>query len=363
VTATEPLDDAQRYRILRDKDAAWDGHFVFAVKTTGIFCKPSCAARTPRPHNVEYFDRPAAAIVAGYRACLRCRPGESVPLHPRWLEEVCRFIQDAESEPRLQELAQLAGCSASTFQRAFKAALGVSPKEYALALRHERLRQQLQAGDSVTRAAYSAGYGSSGRLYAESSAVLGMEPRRYQAAGKGETIKYSTAASPFGRLLVARTERGVCAVSLGDDDERLVSDLVRLFEAAQVVESPELGGDLAAVFEMWQTGADNSGLPLDIRGTAFQHRVWQALRRIPAGETRTYKEVAIEVGAPDAVRAVGSACAANRLALVVPCHRVLRSDGGLGGFRWGLPTKRRLLDSERGAADQAEPVGEAPGSE
>lgn len=359
MAATETLDDAGRYRIVQNKDAAWDGRFVFAVKTTGVFCKPSCAARTPRAHNVEYFEGPSAALRAGYRACLRCRPGEAALAHPPWVEAVCRLIQTAEREPSLAELSVVAGCSASAFQRAFKTALGVSPKEYSLGLRHERLRQQLRTSTTVTRAAYEAGYGSSGRLYADSAAVLGMEPRRYRAAGQGETIYYSTAACPLGRLLIARTKIGVCAVSLGDDDAQLIEDLVRQFTAATVLHSPDLGGELDAVLAMWTQGALDSGLPLDIRGTAFQHRVWQALRRIPAGQTRTYQQLATEVDTPAAVRAVGSACAANRLALVVPCHRVLRSDGQLGGFRWGLPTKRRLLEAERKRAHAATETGEA----
>lgn len=345
VLLTAPEDE--RYRSIRAKDAAWDGRFVFAVRTTGVFCRPSCPARTPRAHNVEYFDNPAAAVAAGYRACLRCRPEQASQVQVPWLEAVCRYIEAADHKPALAELANVAGVSVSAFQRTFTAALGVSPKEYARALRHDRLREGLRRGHTVTTAAYGAGYGSSGRLYAESSAVLGMEPRRFQASGEGETIKYTIADCPLGRVLVARTERGVCAVALGDDDGSLVDDLVRQFSAATLEECSALCTDVTAVLEMWRSGVAESGLPLDIRGTVFQHRVWQALRHIPAGQTRTYKQIAAEVGATSAVRAVGSACAANRLALLVPCHRVVRGDGALGGFRWGLETKRRLIEMER----------------
>lgn len=364
MTPLEPKDDEQRYRIIASKNTAWDGRFVFAVRTTGIFCRPSCSARTPRPQNVEYFSTTGAALAAGYRACLRCRPEAPLGRHPAWLERVCRCIEAAEEEPRLAELAHLADCSASKLQRSFKAALGVSPKEYASALRHARLRAQLQGDGTVTGAAYGAGYGSSGRLYAESADVLGMDPRQYKQAGKGEVIEYSTSSCPLGRLLVARTQRGVCAVSIGDDDRALVAELVRQFAAASVVESAELGREMASVLALWRVGAVDATLPLDIRGTAFQHRVWQALRSIPTGQTRTYKQVAAQLGMPDAVRAVGSACAANRLALLVPCHRVLRSDGGLGGFRWGLDFKQRLLADENAAAGERCPeVDLTPGSQ
>lgn len=346
----------ERYLIVQNKDAAWDGRFVFAVKTTGVFCKPSCAARTPLAHNVEYFDAPEAALAAGYRPCLRCRPTEEPSTRPIWLERVCRFIETSEHEPKLTELASVAGCSTSSFQRTFKSALGLTPKAYALALRRERLRGRLQDGSSVTRAAYASGYGSSGRLYAEAAEALGMPPRAFKRAGAGETIRFATGPSPFGRMLVARTERGVCAVSLGTDDEVLVAQLFEQFAGATLSESEELGRELEAIVAMWRTGSNDSGLPLDIRGTAFQHRVWQALRRIPAGTTRTYRDVARELGAPDAVRAVGSACAANRLALLVPCHRVWRADGEPGGFRWGLPVKRRLIDAERSMSNEPAPT-------
>src|SRR5690606_9744296 len=247
-----------------------------------------CPARTPRAHNVEYFDGPVAARAAGYRACLRCCPEQPQRTPWPWLESVCRYIEAAEREPALAELANVAGRSVSAFQRAFTAALGVTPKEYARALRHTRLREGLKAGHTVTSAGYDAGYGSSGRLYAETASVLGMEPRRFQAAGRGETIRYAIAACPLGRLLVALTERGVCAVSLGHDDRRLRDEFVRQFAAATLIDSPALQTEVEAVLAMWQAGAADSGLPLDIRGTAFQHRVWQALRTIPAGQTRTY---------------------------------------------------------------------------
>lgn len=353
VTVAAPTDDA-RYEVVCAKDATWDGQFVFAVKTTGVFCRPSCAARTPLRRNVEFFDRPAQALAAGYRACLRCRPtspsAAEVNAAPPWVPEVCRLLSESDQAPPLSELAKVAGCSASSLQRQFKRHVGVSPKAYAVALRQQRLRQGLQTSGSVTRAAYGAGYGSSGRLYAEASGALGMTPQNYVARGQGETIHYAVGNSRLGYLLVARTERGVCAVSLGADPRSLVDELVRQFAEATLRESDELATEVAAVLASLGPTGNDAALDLDVRGTAFQHRVWQALRAIPRGQTRTYQQLAAEIGAPRAVRAVGSACGANRIAVLVPCHRVLRGDGELGGFRWGLDVKRQLLDDERPAA-------------
>lgn len=352
------LTDDERYQLVCAKDRAADGAFVFAVKTTGVFCRPSCAARTPRRHNVEFFAGPTQAQAAGYRACLRCRPTRALDPTgaehaPPWVEQVCRWLETSEETPSLTELAARAGCSASSLQRVFKAHVGVSPKAYAVAVRQERLRRGLQAEPSVTRAAYEAGYGSSGRFYAAAPAVLGMTPSAYQEGGQGELIRYAVTNSPLGSLLVARTERGVCAVSLGPEPAALVDELVRQFQRASVRASEGLADDVAAVLSSLGPNGAASTLPLDIRGTSFQHRVWQALQAIPRGQTRTYQQLATEIGAPRAVRAVGSACAANRIALLVPCHRVVRGDGALGGFRWGLDVKRRLLEGELGAGAHA----------
>lgn len=341
------LADAERYAIIRRKDQGWDGQFVFAVKTTGIYCRPSCGARTPRERNVEYFGTPDAAARAGYRACKRCAPDVSATDVPPWVEAVCRRIETSDTTPSLAALAKPLGRSPSSLQRAFKAALGVTPKEYATAVRHRRLRGELMDSGSVTTAGYAAGFGSSGRLYEATNGALGMTPTQYRAFGAGEVIEYTCAPCRLGRLLVARTTRGICAISLGGDDVALTADLRRSFSKADLVASAHLNADVAAVVETLDTGEYHAALPLDIRGTAFQHRVWQALRAIPAGQTRTYSELAQTIGAPRAVRAVGSACAANRLALVVPCHRAVREDGGLGGFRWGVETKRRLLAEEQ----------------
>lgn len=351
------LTEEEQYQVVRIKDATWDGRFVFAVRTTGVFCRPSCAARTPLRRNVEFFERPEQALAAGYRACLRCRPmrptGAEANAAPAWVPEVCRLLSESDPAPSLSELAQRAGCSASSLQRVFKLHVGVSPKAYAVALRQQRLRQGLQTSASVTRAAYGAGYGSSGRLYAEASGALGMTPQSYLARGQGETICYAVASSPLGCLLVASTERGVCAVSLGAEPSLLVDELVRQFAKATLQPSDQLATEVAAILaSLGPTGSDPA-LALDIRGTAFQHRVWQALRAIPRGETRTYQQLAAEIGAPRAVRAVGSACAANRIAVLVPCHRVLRGDGELGGFRWGIDVKRQLLEDERPAVEAA----------
>ncbi len=347
MTSSPSLSDAERYDVVCRKDRRWDGQFVFAVNTTGIYCRPSCGARTPRKQNVEFFDTPDAAARAGYRACKRCAPEVVVPAVPTWVEQVCRRLETSDTPVLLAELAQPLGRSASSVQRAFKAALGVTPKEYATAVRHQRLLRELVESETVTTAGYSAGYGSSGRLYEATNAVLGMTPTRYRGLGAGEVIEYTCAPCRLGRLLVGRTARGVCAISLGADDAELTADLRRRFAEAELIPSTHLDIELAAVLKTLDTGELHDVLPVDIRGTAFQHRVWQALRAIPRGQTRTYSELAEAIGTPRAVRAVGAACAANRLALVVPCHRAVRQDGGLGGFRWGIEAKRRLLAEEQ----------------
>ncbi len=347
MTSPASLSDSERYDVVCRKDRRWDGQFVFAVNTTGIYCRPSCGARTPRKQNVEYFDTPEAAARAGYRACKRCTPEGVAPAVPAWVEQVCRRIETSDTNVLLADLAQPLGRSASSLQRAFKVALGVTPKEYATAVRHQRLLRELVESETVTTAGYAAGYGSSGRLYEATNAVLGMTPTRYRGFGAGEVIEYACAPCRLGRLLVGRTARGVCAISLGTDDAELTADLRRRFAEAELISSTHLDAELAAVLTTLDTGELDDALPLDIRGTAFQHRVWQELRAIPPGQTRTYSELAEAIGAPRAVRAVGAACAANRLALVVPCHRAVRRDGGLGGFRWGIEAKRRLLAQEQ----------------
>lgn len=348
------LNDEQRYAIICAKDRSWDGQFVFAVQTTGIYCRPSCGARTPLRQHVVFFDRGEAAKAAGFRACRRCKPDEQ-PGSTTWVETVCRRLETELPTPTLESLAQHVGCTVSKLQRTFKAALGVSPRQYASAVRQSRLREGLQRAPSVTTAGYAAGYGSSGRLYENAEATLGMQPTQYRQFGAGERIEYACADSMLGRVLVACTQRGVCAVFLGVEDETLVRDLERRFRRATLVRSETLNRELGSVLETLSTGRVDVRLPLDIRGTAFQHRVWQALQQVPHGQTRTYSELAAAMGAPRAVRAVGSACGANCIAVLIPCHRVVREDGELGGYRWGLERKRQLLDAERARSETDNP--------
>ncbi len=333
------------------RDAQFDGRFVYAVVTTGVYCRPSCAARAPRPENVRFFDAPAAAEAAGYRACLRCHPdGDSrAERQAAAVTDLCRFIEDSEELPSLAALAERAGWSPSHTHRTFKAVTGVTPKAYARALRQERLRNGLAAGDDVTRATFEAGYSGSGRLYAESDGALGMTPSAYRAGGPAVDIQVAWAESDLGPVLVATTERGICAILFGDDRAATEADLRRRFTHATITPASEERSALVdAVVRMVASPTAPHDLPLDIRGRAFQRQVWEALRAIPAGQTRSYGELARALGRPTAARAVAGACAANPLAVAVPCHRVVRADGSLSGYRWGLERKRALLDREAG---------------
>lgn len=338
-----------RWAAVLGRDAAAEGRFWYAVTTTGVYCRPSCGARTPRPENVRFFATAAAAQAAGFRPCRRCRPDLPPPSAQRaaLVARLCRTIETAERLPTLAALAELAGLSPQHLQRVFKAHTGLSPRAYAAAHRARTLRDTLGAAHSVTEALYRAGYGSSGRFYEEAQAVLGMSPRAYRAHGAGEEIRFAVGQCALGAILVAASARGLCAIALGDEPEALVRELQERFASATLI-----GGD--AGFEHWvarvvgfveapQLGLD---LPLDVRGTAFQQRVWAALQRIPPGETATYAEIAARIGMPRAVRAVAGACAANVLAVAIPCHRVVRTDGGLSGYRWGVVRKRALLELE-----------------
>lgn len=348
--APEPGDDP-RWAAVLARDAGADGCFVYAVRSTGVYCRPSCAARTPRPENVSFHASPAAAEAAGFRPCRRCRP-DLPPLAERQaalVADLCRRIEAAEAVPSLAELAAAAGLSASHLQRVFKAATGVTPRAYAAALRAGRLRQGLGNADSVTEALYGAGYGSSSRFYSEASRLLGMAPRRYRQGAAGLRLRFAIGACSLGALLVAASDRGICAIALGDEPEPLLQELQERFPRAELV-----GGD--AAFETWvaqvvgfvEAPATGLALPLDLRGTLFQQRVWQALQAIPAGSTVTYAQLAERLGVPRAVRAVAGACAANPVAVAIPCHRVVRTDGGLAGYRWGIERKRALLERESG---------------
>ncbi len=338
-----------RWTAVRSRDARADGTFVYSVKTTGVYCRPSCAARPARPENVAFHANATAAQKAGFRACKRCKPDQP-PLAERQavqVAELCRLIEHRDPAPTLEELADHAGWSVFHTHRLFKAVTGVTPKAYAAAHRARRVRGELRTAGTVTEAIYGAGYRSSARFYERSNAMLGMTPTKYRAGGTDLEIRFAIGQCSLGAILVAATQRGVCAILLGDDPTALAHDLEQRFPRAQLVGADpafeELVAQVVGLVEQPRLGTK---LPLDIRGTAFQQRVWQALRRIPAGKTASYAEIASRIGAPSAVRAVAQACAANSLAVAIPCHRVVRKDGDLSGYRWGASRKRTLLDRE-----------------
>lgn len=355
-----PLNPDDCYSVMQQRDKNFDGAFVVAVRTTRIYCRPSCPSKLPRRENVHFYPIPQAAEAAGYRACKRCKPQSAAPLDPQaaLARDICAYIDSAASIPTLEELGEQFGYSPHHLQRAFKSVMGVSPRDYADARRAQRLKAELRAGEgtgmaaTVTEALYSAGYGSSSRLY--ESTALGMTPATYKQGGAGALIRFGVADSPLGRLLVAATERGVCGVALGDDDAMLIASLHTEYPAAQIIHDADAVADYSAAIVAqlngWQPALD---LPLDVRGTAFQARVWAALRAIPYGETRTYSQIAAAIGSPKAVRAVANACANNHAALVIPCHRVVREDGSIGGYKWGASRKVALLQRERDRAQQA----------
>jgi AraC family transcriptional regulator, regulatory protein of adaptative response / methylated-DNA-[protein]-cysteine methyltransferase len=345
--------DDLRWRAVLARDAAADGTFVFAVRSTGIYCRPSCPARRPRRDRVRFFRRAEEAARAGYRPCGRCRPDEAprdeaVELATR----VCRHIETHLDEPlRLDAIAATLGRSAPYLRRTFVQVLGITPKRYVDACRLDLVKAKLRAQTAVTAALYDAGYGSSSRLYGRAAARLGMTPGAYRRGGAGATVRYTTAATPLGRLLVGATDRGVCAVSLGNDDARQVAALRREYPAAAVERNDAALAPAARTILAYLDGRrPRLEVPLDIRATAFQGRVWDALRAIPYGSTRSYAEVARAIGRPAAVRAVANACAANPVPLIIPCHRVIRADGDLGGYRLGVERKRSLLKREAAAA-------------
>jgi AraC family transcriptional regulator of adaptative response/methylated-DNA-[protein]-cysteine methyltransferase len=347
-------DDA-RWEAVARRDRGADGHFYYSVRTTGVYCRPSCAARLPLRKNVAFHATREAAERAGFRPCKRCKPdrGGIEALHAAGVAAASQLIERSDQLPSLDALAAAAGMSRYHFHRVFKAATGLTPRAYAAAHRARRVREHLRQGDSVTQALYGAGFNSSGRFYANAGENLGMTPSRFRAGGAGETIRFAVGECSLGAILVAATARGLCAVSLGDEPQALVEELQDRFPKARLV-----GGDRE--FEHWvarvvgfvespRIGLD---LPLDIRGTAFQQRVWQALREVPPGHTVSYAQVARRIGAPAAVRAVAQACGANAIAVAIPCHRVVRNDGNLSGYRWGVERKRALLDKERAPLPQ-----------
>jgi AraC family transcriptional regulator of adaptative response/methylated-DNA-[protein]-cysteine methyltransferase len=347
-SARLPDDDA-RLAAVRRRDPAADGRFVYSVATTGVYCRPSCAARPARRENIAFHADGAAARAAGFRPCRRCRPDEP-PLaerHAAAVARACREIEAAEETPPLAALATAAGMSPYHFHRVFKAATGVTPKAYANARRAQRLRAGLDRGERVTDAIYDAGYGSSSRFYERAGERLGMTPRAFRDGGRDTELRFAVAECSLGALIVAASDRGIAAIAFGDDPAALVEDLQDRFPNATLI-----GGDaafeatVARVVGFVEAPATGLELPLDVRGTAFQERVWQALRAIPAGTTATYTEIATAIGLPKAVRAVAQACAANPTAVAIPCHRVVRTDGSLSGYRWGVERKRALLARE-----------------
>lgn len=333
--------------IARDPKA--DGKFYYSVRTTGVYCRPSCAARLARPENVRFFATCRDAEQAGFRPCKRCTPNQISPdeKNAAKILEVCRLIEQAEEVPGLQQLATYTGLSPYHFHRLFKATTGLTPKGYAAAHRAERLRRKLVRSNTVTEAIYDSGYNSNGRFYETANEMLGMTPTSYRAGGENTDIRFAVGECSFGSILVARSARGVCAIFLGDDPDQLARELQIRFPRANLI-----GGDpkfeqlVSQVVGFVEVPRSGLNLPLDVRGTAFQQRVWKALRNIPAGSTASYAEIAKRIGSPKSARAVARACGANVLAVAIPCHRVVRQDGALSGYRWGVERKRALLNRE-----------------
>jgi AraC family transcriptional regulator, regulatory protein of adaptative response / methylated-DNA-[protein]-cysteine methyltransferase len=351
VGATAQRDDP-RWNAVLARDGGRDGEFVFAVSSTGVYCRPSCPARHPHRENVQFFIRPEQAERAGYRACLRCRP-KSYSGNPEsdGVKAICRFIEQHLDEPlTLHRLGKEFQQSPFHLHRRFKAVLGITPREYADSCRLRMLKRNLQAGDSVTRAMYDAGYGSSSRLYERTASQLGMTPDKYRRGAIAAAIRYTCADSPLGRMLIAATERGICSIQFARSDGELMEGLKREFPFA--ARKPDEGGLQSWVSALLKhmRGKDldpSSLLPLDIRATAFQRRVWAYLQSIPFGDTQSYSQVAKAIGRPSACRAVARACATNPAAVAIPCHRVVREDGSMGGYRWGIERKKALLAMER----------------
>jgi AraC family transcriptional regulator of adaptative response/methylated-DNA-[protein]-cysteine methyltransferase len=356
--------DAERWQAVVRRDAAADGAFFYSVRTTGVYCRPTCPGRLARRENVRFHATCGEAERAGFRPCKRCRPSEAslAQRHAALVAAACRRIESAAAAPTLLELASSSGLSPYHFQRVFKRLTGVSPKGYAAACRARRVRGALARGGSVTQALYDAGYSSSGRFYASSAAVLGMTPSVFRSGGSGAAIRFAVGECWLGSLLVAATGQGVCAILLGDDADELTRDLASRFPTAELIRGDaKFQRLIAQVIALVEAPATGIHLPLDIRGTAFQQRVWEALQKIPAGTTTSYAEIAKQIGRPRAVRAVGQAVAANPLAVAVPCHRVLRADGSLSGYRWGVRRKQALLAREQANATSAPPTpGPAP---
>jgi AraC family transcriptional regulator of adaptative response/methylated-DNA-[protein]-cysteine methyltransferase len=340
--------EEERWDAVVRRDGAADGAFYYSVRTTGVYCRPACASRRARRENVAFHATCADAERAGFRPCKRCRPNEAALAgrHAAAVAKACRLMESADDAPDLGALAAAAGMSRFHFHRVFRAVTGVTPKAYADARRRQRVREELSRNRTVTEAIYRAGFNSSGRFYANSTEILGMTPTEFRAGGQDAAMRYASGECSLGTVLVAATEKGVCAILLGDDAATLARDLAQRFPRAALISDRDFERTVARVVRFVEAPGIGLDLPLDVRGTAFQERVWQALRAIPAGSRTSYREIAERIGAPTAVRAVARACAANSLAVAIPCHRVLRQDGGLAGYRWGVERKRALLERE-----------------
>jgi len=338
-----------RWQALRRRDPAADGAFLYSVRTTGVYCRPSCPSRPAKRENVAFHDTRLEAERAGFRPCKRCRPDQAslAERHAAAIERACRLIEAAEEEPDLATLAESVGMSRYHFHRVFKATTGVTPKDYAHAMRGARVREQLEGSASVTRAIYDAGFNSSGRFYARADQMLGMTPSTYRKGAPDTRIRFGVGECSLGSILVAASDKGICAILMGDDPDALARELQDRFPEADLHgDDGELEAWMARVIGFVDDPSIGLELPLDVRGTAFQQRVWRALTHIPVGSTLSYSELAAEIGAPGSARAVAGACAANRIAVAIPCHRVVRTDGRLSGYRWGVARKRALLKRE-----------------
>ncbi len=343
------IEDRELWQAVLERNREYDGTFVYAVRSTGIYCRPSCASRRPQREQVLFFSQATLAEQAGFRACRRChpdRPAADEP-HMELVERMCRYIEErAEDVPTLGELARRFDMSPYYLQRTFKRLVGVTPRQYAAGHRLDRFRAHLKDGESVTEALYEAGYRSSSSAYEQAKEQLGMTPTSYRRGGSAAAISYTIVPCALGYLLVAATPRGICAVRLGDSEAELQTGLLREFPAATVQRGGDLERWVAVLLEYLRGTQPHLDLPLDIQATAFQRRVWEALRAVPYGGTRTYRDIAEAIGQPTATRAVGHACATNPVALIIPCHRIVRRDGNLGGYHWGIERKRALLAQE-----------------
>ena len=342
--------DEQRWQAVCNRDQTWDGIFVFAVRTTGVYCRPSCTSRRANRENVSFHDTPAQAQAAGYRACKRCKPDQvESSSHSKAIAQACRSIELAEEKLDLARLAASAGLSPGHFQRLFKAQVGLSPKQYAMALRKQRFRNELKSSKNVTQTIYEAGYDSPSRAYADNT-TPGLMPSKHKKGAQGETIRYAHRETSLGSILIATTDRGICLVEFAEKEE-VLGILEKNFPSADWQEAEEdwqewISEVVAQIDDPHRRQSSDMKLPLDIRGTVFQEKVWRALTEIPSGETVSYTQLAQSLGQPKAARAVASACAANRLAILVPCHRVIRGSGDLAGYKWGIERKQKLLEQE-----------------